>query len=72
MAAVKKPSGELIGIALDELAVEVERRALALMVGDQHFTDIAGANWRGFDPPRSSRSGRELGERGAPWPVFAR
>jgi predicted HAD superfamily phosphohydrolase YqeG len=48
ITAVKKPSGELIGVALDELAVDVERRALALMVGDQHFTDIAGANLAGI------------------------
>lgn len=46
--AVKKPSGELIDSALDELAVDVERRALALMVGDQHCTDIAGANLAGI------------------------
>jgi hypothetical protein len=48
MTAVKKPSGELIGIALDELAVDVERRSLSLMVGDQHFTDVAGANLAGI------------------------
>jgi predicted HAD superfamily phosphohydrolase YqeG len=48
VAAVKKPSGELIDVALDELRVDVEQRALALMVGDQHFTDIAGANLAGI------------------------
>ena len=48
LTAVKKPSGELIGVALDELAVDLERRARALMVGDQHFTDIAGANLAGI------------------------
>jgi len=48
MAAINKPSAELVRLVLEELEVEAERRPLALMVGDQHLTDVAGANLAGI------------------------
>jgi predicted HAD superfamily phosphohydrolase YqeG len=65
MAAVKKPSGELIDVSLDELAVDVALRPFALMVGDQHFTDIAGANLAGI---RSVKV-QTIGPRSFPLPI---
>jgi predicted HAD superfamily phosphohydrolase YqeG len=46
LTPLRKPSAELIDVALDELGVERGRRAF--MVGDQYFTDIAGANLAGI------------------------
>jgi predicted HAD superfamily phosphohydrolase YqeG len=65
MAALNKPSGQLIGLALDELEVPVEQRPLALMVGDQHFTDVAGANLAGI---RSAKV-RTMAPRSFPFPL---
>ena len=48
MVAIRKPSAELVRLVLEEIEVEAERRPLALMVGDQHFTDVAGANLAGI------------------------
>ena len=44
METLRKPSGELLELVLDELELEGDQRQLALMVGDQHLTDVAGAN----------------------------
>lgn len=65
LAALNKPSGELVGLALDELEVAVEQRPLALMVGDQHFTDVAGANLAGI---RSAKV-RTIAPRSFPFPL---
>lgn len=65
MAALNKPSGELIRLALDELDVAVEERPRALMVGDQHFTDVAGANLAGI---RSAKV-RTIAPRSFPLPI---
>ena len=41
---LRKPSADLVRLAVAELGVDL---AGAVMVGDQHFTDIAGANLAG-------------------------
>jgi predicted HAD superfamily phosphohydrolase YqeG len=46
LVPLKKPSAELVGLALDRL--DVAAPAQALMVGDQYFTDVAGANLAGI------------------------
>ena len=46
LTALRKPSAALVDFALDELGVARDRRAF--MVGDQYFTDIAGANLAGI------------------------
>ena len=46
LAPIKKPSAELVSLALAELGVASPTGAL--MVGDQYFTDIAGANLAGI------------------------
>lgn len=55
---IKKPSAELIEFALDRLGAPP--RDQVFMVGDQYFTDIAGANLAGIGsikvPTFSSRS----------------
>ena len=65
MVAIRKPSAELVRLVLEEIEVEVERRPLALMVGDQHFTDVAGANLAGI---RSAKV-RTLAPRSFPLPI---
>lgn len=42
---LRKPSADLVHLTVAELGVE---HAGAVMVGDQHFTDIAGANLAGI------------------------
>jgi predicted HAD superfamily phosphohydrolase YqeG len=59
---LKKPSAELIRLALERLATPAEG---ALMVGDQYFTDIAGANLAGI---RSVKVPTLL-PRSFPWPI---
>ncbi|MCI0435741.1 MAG: HAD hydrolase-like protein [Gemmatimonadetes bacterium] len=44
MKPIRKPSRDLIGFALEELRVPAGE---ALMVGDQHWTDVAGAGMAG-------------------------
>lgn len=46
LTPVKKPSGELIDMVLDQLGDPPRDRVF--MVGDQYFTDIAGANLAGI------------------------
>jgi len=46
MHALRKPSAELIGVAV--AALGVQSRDAVLMVGDQYLTDIAGANLGGI------------------------
>lgn len=46
LTPVKKPSAELIEFALDHLGAPARERTF--MVGDQYFTDIAGANLAGI------------------------
>jgi predicted HAD superfamily phosphohydrolase YqeG len=46
LTALRKPSAELVHVTLDELGLEDGRGAF--MVGDQYFTDIAGANLAGI------------------------
>jgi predicted HAD superfamily phosphohydrolase YqeG len=46
LVALKKPSAELIEFALDQLGSPPRERVF--MVGDQYFTDIAGANLAGI------------------------
>ena len=42
---IRKPSAELIDVAVDALGADRER---VFMIGDQYFTDIAGANLAGI------------------------
>jgi predicted HAD superfamily phosphohydrolase YqeG len=60
---LKKPSDALIELALDRLQVAPRERAL--MVGDQYFTDIAGANLAGI---RSAKVPTLL-PASFPWPI---
>ena len=46
LTPLKKPSAELIEFALDQLGAPSRERTF--MVGDQYFTDIAGANLAGI------------------------
>ncbi|HEV8124281.1 MAG TPA: HAD hydrolase-like protein [Gemmatimonadales bacterium] len=46
LTPLKKPSAELIEFALDQLGAPPRERTF--MVGDQYFTDIAGANLAGI------------------------
>jgi predicted HAD superfamily phosphohydrolase YqeG len=46
LTPLKKPSAELIEFALDQLGAP--QRDKVFMVGDQYFTDIAGANLAGI------------------------
>jgi predicted HAD superfamily phosphohydrolase YqeG len=46
LTPVRKPDAELIDAAIDELRAEPRRSVF--MVGDQYFTDIAGANLAGI------------------------
>ncbi|HSZ83262.1 MAG TPA: HAD hydrolase-like protein [Polyangia bacterium] len=46
LKALRKPSAELVDAVIDELDVAPGRRVF--MVGDQHVTDIAGANLAGI------------------------
>ena len=46
LTPLKKPSAELIEFALDQLGAPPRERVF--MVGDQYFTDIAGANLAGI------------------------
>lgn len=59
---LKKPSGELLHFAAEAIGVPPDR---AVMVGDQYFTDIAGANLAGM---RSIKV-PTLGRSSFPWPI---
>jgi len=54
---LRKPSRRLIEAALDELDVGA-RREVAIMVGDQYFTDIASANLAGVKSIKVPTVGR--------------
>jgi predicted HAD superfamily phosphohydrolase YqeG len=56
LTPLKKPSAALIELALAELGVD-DRRAV-FMVGDQYFTDIAGANLAGIRSVKVPTFGR--------------
>jgi predicted HAD superfamily phosphohydrolase YqeG len=56
LTALKKPSAALIDLALDHLGVR--DRDGAFMVGDQYFTDIAGANLAGIRSVKVPTFGR--------------
>lgn len=53
---LKKPSAELIDFAIDRLGAD--QRDRVFMVGDQYFTDIAGANLAGIRSVKVPTFGR--------------
>ena len=63
VTTIRKPEAVLLGFAL-KLAGDVPATS-ALMVGDQYFTDIAGANEAGVRTLKV----RTLGRASFPWPV---
>ena len=60
---LKKPSAELIEFALDQLGVH--QRDRVFMIGDQYFTDIAGANLAGIRSVKVPT----FGPRSFPFPI---
>jgi HAD superfamily phosphatase (TIGR01668 family) len=62
LRAIRKPSAELIRFAVGELGLEAGQ---VVMVGDQHWTDIAGANLAGVRSIRVPTAGRST----FPWPL---
>ncbi len=61
---VRKPSAELVHFALRELEVEP---SAAVMVGDQYWTDVAGANLAGVRSVRIRTVGRRTFPRPLRW-----
>jgi hypothetical protein len=55
LQAIRKPSADLIRFAVRELALD---RSTVVMVGDQNWTDIAGANLAGVRSVRVPTAGR--------------
>lgn len=61
---LRKPSRDLVGMALGRIGME-DAPERVLFVGDQHFTDVASANLAGVRSAKVPTIGRST----FPWPV---